>query len=46
MSKVVITTMEVKDAMRRLGRRTMTGRAKRKLAKQLKEIKMSSQQSN
>lgn len=43
MSKVVITTMEVKDAVKRLGKRTMTGRAKRKLARQLKEIKMSGQ---
>lgn len=40
MNKVVITTVEVKSAMQRLGRRTMTGRAKRKLTQQLKEIKM------
>jgi hypothetical protein len=40
MKKAVITTIEVKAAIRALGKRTMTGRARRKLVRQLKQQKM------
>jgi hypothetical protein len=41
MKKVVITTADVKAAMAASGKRTMTGRARRKLVRQLREQKMS-----
>lgn len=46
MSNPVITTIEVKAAIRALGKRTMTAHARRKLARQLKQNKMSAQSSN
>lgn len=46
MNKVVITTTEVKAAIRALGKRTVTARAKRKLVTQLKRQKVLAQSSN
>ena len=43
MQKVVITTADVKAAKAALGIRSMTGWARRKLVKQLKQQKMSVQ---
>lgn len=43
MRKIVITTADVKAAIQASGKRRMTGRARRKLVKQLKQKKMSNQ---
>ena len=40
MSKVVVSSAEVRQAIKAMGRRTMTMHRRRKLAKQLKAQKM------
>lgn len=43
MQKIVITATEVKEALKKLGKRSATGRYRRRLVHDLKEVKKFSQ---